>query len=517
MFSTNPSSTINEDPVDPILDVSVRPDEVTSSEPLGPPLRFRFVGDRSRTRKRRKTNTTQKKSAAPCGSDLQDNLFASSADFAPVLAGENPERTGDGQPAHDIQELVLESRGVSLLNEFDHCDSSIPSLFEPASWLDFEFQDSLHAEPAGLMSLPRTPFSVTERAIELMPDGELNNDPQEHNFGPLVPDAAQREILNGGEMALPSTSPCFHTATAILGLSSNDHDWLFQLYDSEFCVLPLTSDIAVNPFRLHALCYWELGYPPGACTFDASGWDATLALISRQCPILDRSYVEYLVRWEKQDEWSFFDLTGCPRDLLVLLYNLAELARQSEIASSMKWLTFNIAPVVESELKLKQWQNNFDPIHMEQNPNLSIFETEEQLHEQQDRYHCAEAWRCALLIYVESVFKRDGQKRSFALTHLVRRTLDHIRCCRRASQTQKQLLLPIFLAGSETSNQGMRDYVKEYCAYWGEKSRYSMFNSVPMLLDEIWATGKWWGAVIDSKTRSTPTGVGKSSTQLLLG
>lgn len=232
---------------------------------------------------------------------------------------------------------------------------------------------------------------------------------------------------------------------------------------------------------------------------------------------MDRSYLDYLIRWEKHDKWSFFDLTGCPRDLIAYLYNLAELARQSEIASSMKWLTFNLAPIIEAEKGLNHWKNELDPAQQEQSPGLSENDAARQLHDQQDRFHCAEAWRCALLLYIESVFKRDMEKRSFTLNWLVRRTLDHIRCCRRTSQIQKQLLLPIFLAGSETSDEGMRSFTREYCAYWTQKSRYSMFNSVPTILDEIWTSGKWWGTVIDNKGKSTSSGLEWSATQLLFG
>lgn len=124
-------------------------------------------------------------------------------------------------------------------------------------------------------------------------------------------------------------------------------------------------------------------------------------------------------------------------------------------------------------------------------------DTEKENQEQHDRFHCAEAWRCALLLYVECVFKRDASQRSSALINLVRRTLDYIRCRQRSSQTQKQLLLPVFLAGSETSDEGKRPFVKDYCAYWAKTSRYSMFNSVPTLLDEIWSTVVWWGTVIN--------------------
>jgi hypothetical protein len=105
-------------------------------------------------------------------------------------------------------------------------------------------------------------------------------------------------------------------------------------------------------------------------------WDATLALLSRQGPIIDQSYLDFLVRWEKQDEWSFFDLTGCPRDLLVHLFQLAELAKQSEIAASMKWLSFDMTPVLETEQKIVQWKNDIVNTEDEGEHELSDTEAE---------------------------------------------------------------------------------------------------------------------------------------------
>lgn len=225
--------------------------------------------------------------------------------------------------------------------------------------------------------------------------------------------------------------------------------------------------------------------------------------------------MEFLVRWEKEDNWSFFDLTGCPGDLVSYLFDLAELARQNEIARSMKWISFNMTPVIEIEEKLNRWNHTSSfPSTNGDIPGLPDTEIERRFHESQDRYHCAEAWRYTLLLYLESVFRRDnGHRQSPAIIRLVRKTLDHTKCCRRTSQTQKQLLLPVFLAGSETSDPEMRDFVKDYCMYWGEKSGYSMFNSVPALLDEVWSSGMWWGVVVDNKTR----GLGQGPTQVLLG
>lgn len=226
---------------------------------------------------------------------------------------------------------------------------------------------------------------------------------------------------------------------------------------------------------------------------------------------MSQAYLDFLVRWGRDDEWSFFDLTGCPRDLLVNLYELADLARQKEIASSMKWLSFDMTPVHEVERNIAAWTNgsapsdNADDEHEE---SMSVEQAEAQFHDKQDRYHCAEAWRYALLLYIERVFKCDDHQRCRprSISRLVRLILDHVRCERRTSQIQKQLLLPVFLAGSETADEDMREFVKKYCWYWAEKSRYEMFSSVPALLEEIWSAEGWWGSVIDRKTTSTAQG-----------
>ncbi|KAL3469080.1 fungal-specific transcription factor domain-containing protein [Aspergillus californicus] len=404
--------------------------------------------------------------------------------------------------------------------------------------------------------------------------------------------------------ALRNAGP--ETQPAIAG---DQHQALLRLYDTEFCVLPLTSDTALNPFRcsqqtsrgsrllfhaILAICCQHLNRLTGSwateaeehriqaakllndalqqeqvsrlglalldpilviftldCTISAIGpwtehlhrvrsilqvcggptaldtprtrsqvamlvwWDATLALVSRQGTILSKAFLDHLVRCERADQWSFYDLAGCPGDLVVHLFQLAELAKQNEIAASMAWLTFDQTPVRQIERQLRQWKtpafaspclaDSPDPDEVDDETGD---EGEEGMHAQQDRFHCAEAWRYALLIYIERVLKWDRKARPpcKALTRLVRTMLDHVRCCRRTSQTQKQLLLPMFLAGSETKDEDMRDFVITYCQWWGNRSRYSMFDSVPALLREVWAESssdrQWWGVVVDRKTKA---------------
>jgi hypothetical protein len=276
-------------------------------------------------------------------------------------------------------------------------------------------------------------------------------------------------------------------------------------------------------------------------------WDATLALTSRQGAMFPSSFFEYLVRNEEQDGWSFYDLTGCPTELLILLIRLVEMARQKELAASMEYLTFAMDPVLDVEEKLLSWNNIFaenrDPgqeleprdrvqedfcsIGAENSDGISPISSEgdeEEYYQQRDRYHLAEAWRYALLLYIQRVFRWDRQshRRPSATLRLTCSVLDHTRNCRKTSQSQKQLLLPIFLAGAEVRDKYMRDTVRSFCLWWGARSRYGMFYSVSNLLEEYWTephckSGKpiWWGSFLDEK--STSRKAGGRTTQFLFG
>lgn len=172
----------------------------------------------------------------------------------------------------------------------------------------------------------------------------------------------------------------------------------------------------------------------------------------------------------------------------------------------MTWLTFDLSPVIEIESQLRTWkQSSFTAPEYSTTDHSyhdSGRDSESTFHARQDRHHVAEAWRHALLLYIERIFRRDRSRtRPRAIQQLARLTLNHIRCCRRTSQMQKQLLHPVFLAGSETGDEEMQSLVRGYCHWWGKRSRYNMFHSVPALLEDIWGGSKWWGVVVDEKTK----------------
>jgi hypothetical protein len=82
---------------------------------------------------------------------------------------------------------------------------------------------------------------------------------------------------------------------------------------------------------------------------------------------------------------------------------------------------------------------------------------------------------------------------------------------------QKQLQLPVFLAGCETKDVVLRQKTRHYFAWWSEERHYDMFLTAKALIEEIWkmnTTDSWWGSIVDEKTRVATGPVAK---QFLLG
>lgn len=251
-------------------------------------------------------------------------------------------------------------------------------------------------------------------------------------------------------------------------------------------------------------------------------WDVTLGLTTRQGFVLSGPTINSVFSWDSTS--TFYNVSGCPEQLFKYMFRLGTYAREFELASCMTCVTFDMAPVLVVEKAIKEWRTprydgpdvDFAPSSEPDLPENWDCYSAEAAHHVQDLHHCAQAWRFALLIYIERVFKwRRGEASMSRIEFFARKVLNNVHSCRRSTMIQKQLLLPVFLAGCETNDENLRVEARDYCSWWGVKTRYDMFTTTLGLLEEVWAAAgdpdSWWGSLIDNKS-----GLGSTS-QYLFG
>lgn len=239
-------------------------------------------------------------------------------------------------------------------------------------------------------------------------------------------------------------------------------------------------------------------------------WDVTLGLTSRRGFILSSSTINGIL--SPEHAWDFYNISGCPAELFQYMSQLGTYAHEIELASNMTCVTFDMGPVLAVEKALKEWRTPCfdDPDADIDDPVASGLPDDWNLtpiqaaHYVQDLHYCAQAWRFALLIYIERVFKwRRGEASMTRISLYARKTLNSMLSCRQSVMIQKQLLLPVFLAACETEDEKLRNEARNYCKWWASKTRYEMFITSLGLLEEVWATAadpdSWWGSLIDQK------------------
>ncbi|KAJ5678943.1 hypothetical protein N7462_007187 [Penicillium macrosclerotiorum] len=140
------------------------------------------------------------------------------------------QQLGDG--LNELQRLTILVSGspeIPFFGDPDTYGSIIPSGFDSVPWLDLHTPESFRAEYTDLMTLPTTLLPVADATGVLAFESESQECPKEQEFGPIAPGVTRVEGLNRGEMTLPGTAPGIPTATTILDLPFNDHDWLFEM------------------------------------------------------------------------------------------------------------------------------------------------------------------------------------------------------------------------------------------------------------------------------------------------
>lgn len=242
--------------------------------------------------------------------------------------------------------------------------------------------------------------------------------------------------------------------------------------------------------------------------------------MARKKPRFPDSYLELLRESDDIGHWSFITLNGCPIEFVAAMARLARLAATYEQTTRMEWTIFNKLPVDAVVQQVKSFVNEEDFV-LDQNQGLK-----EDVDCQRNRYHCIEAWRHAILLWTCRVFtpeQDDSQLR--LISHHARVILDSVRCIPRSDSIQKQLLLPVFLAGSEMGDEENRSFVRQYCKHWSIASRFYHFETSLALLEDLWREWDpstrhvyWWGIKVGRDNWTQPDEKERQMvTELLLG
>ncbi|KAJ5391906.1 hypothetical protein N7509_007396 [Penicillium cosmopolitanum] len=171
---------------------------------------------------------------------------------------------------------------------------------------------------------------------------------------------------------------------------------------------------------------------------------------------------------------------------------IASLAQQHKLALEKENLYFDINAVNEVERTLRGIPSPY--------PTFSTDFDEEALDLLRDRYHCTEAWRNALLIYIERVFRWT-------------RANQHL-------QT-RNTLLAVSWSMPEIRREEDREFVRDYCSWWTSLCGSKMFIDASDFCEEIWERADkegsqeiWWGGIIDMRCSESKLPV---RPQILLG
>ena len=180
---------------------------------------------------------------------------------------------------------------------------------------------------------------------------------------------------------------------------------------------------------------------------------------------------------------------------------LAKLAATYEQTTRMESTIFDMQAVDRVVQEVEDFTDHDDFF-----ARIEMRDPESDVNSRQNRLHCVEAWRHAILLYAQRVFKPvqdapDLQR----ITRLSRVILDCVRCIPFTETIQKQVLLPVFLAAAEVGNEWNRDLAREYCRHWGSVSNFDQFDTVGKLLEEVWGEWSptsrseyWWGLKVPS-------------------
>ena len=167
------------------------------------------------------------------------------------------------------------------------------------------------------------------------------------------------------------------------------------------------------------------------------------------------------------------------------MFRLSRLAALYNNAEIKGWTAFDDVSFIPEVHKIREAVKAERPFTCSPVDDGSDEERRPDFH--QNRYHCVEAWRKAILLYTYQIFDRQSDDTTTStISHLAHMVLDHVRWIAKSDEIQKQILLPIFLAGAEMKTDENRDFVRQYCNMWGRNAECQNFSSAVRLLKDIW-------------------------------
>lgn len=101
-----------------------------------------------------------------------------------------------------------------------------------------------------------------------------------------------------------------------------------------------------------------------------------------------------------------------------------------------------------------------------------------------DRYHCEQAWKYGLVVYLLTMRREHIGRASLMdfCTNLVKTYTHHLTC----SSFQKQLLLPVVIAGAQVDDLEAREWFEAYCARHRSVVKFAAYEDGLRILKETW-------------------------------
>ncbi|KAF2121338.1 fungal-specific transcription factor domain-containing protein [Lophiotrema nucula] len=207
-------------------------------------------------------------------------------------------------------------------------------------------------------------------------------------------------------------------------------------------------------------------------------YDTVIALLSRRGPVFPRTYVEHILSWKSDVQWSMLALSGFPDAAFLDMYDIAEAAAHASSLSDGD----------ATSLEMKLWLAQFDTVGQIIDKEMSAL---------------TECWRLGLLLYCIRVF-HQGENMKKRTRQLAEEIIWLVHEIPPLSDKQKQAAIPLFLAACEVQSPRFRQIAIDFCERWKKRSGLWLNQTIIDLVRRVWALldenpdkDIWWGDLVE--------------------